>query len=47
MALPYAALPAFILKLRSCDAGKAVRLALVFLILTAGRTREVAASRAS
>jgi integrase len=46
-ALPYAELPDFILRLRSADASEIVKLALEFLILTAGRTGEVLGARKS
>jgi integrase len=40
-ALPYAALPGFIVKLRDADSAETIRLALEFLILTAARSGEV------
>jgi len=40
-ALPYAAVPAFILELRTTDASPSIRLAFELLILTATRTSEV------
>ena len=40
-ALPYSELPAFMVKLRSAETAEVIRLALEFLILTAGRSGEV------
>lgn len=40
-ALPYAEVPAFVLRLRTCGGSEPVRLAFEFLILTAARTGEV------
>lgn len=44
-ALPYANLPAFVVKLRTSDGAETVKLALEFLILTAARSGEVRGAR--
>jgi integrase len=44
-AMPYAQVPAFIETLRATDANEMTKLALEFLILTAGRTSEVIGAR--
>jgi integrase len=44
-ALPHAQVPAFLERVRECDAGDVTRLAFEFLILTAARTSEVVGAR--